>query len=200
MEPTRILNNEHRVIEQVLDCLEVMARRCRQDGRLDGASAREAIDFFRNYADRCHHGKEEQQLFPMMEARGFPAESGPVAVMRIEHEDGRALIRQMEGAIEEAAAGAEPACAAFVRAALGYLGLLRDHIRKEDHCLFPMAEQALSTQDTQQLGELFARADAAEFGLDERQRLLDLADRLAERFDVARGRVESVYGEPSRCG
>ena len=78
MKPTQILENEHRVIEQVLDCLDKIADRCETDGRLDAESAREAVDFFRNFADRCHHGKEEAELFPLMHARGFPQEGGPV--------------------------------------------------------------------------------------------------------------------------
>ena len=73
MKPTEILSGEHRIIEQVLDCLEKMAQNCAAGGRLDKPSAEQALDFFRNFADRCHHGKEETHLFPAMEAKGFPA-------------------------------------------------------------------------------------------------------------------------------
>ena len=69
------------MIEQVLDCLEQMANQCERAGRLDPGPARDAVTFFRAFADRCHHGKEEQQLFPMLEDRGFSPEAGPTAVM-----------------------------------------------------------------------------------------------------------------------
>ena len=72
MKPTEILSGEHRVIEQVLTCLEQIAETCRKDGRLDKLSAEQALNFFRNFADRCHHGKEEAHLFPAIEAKGFP--------------------------------------------------------------------------------------------------------------------------------
>ncbi len=35
------------------------------------------VDFIRNFADRCHHGKEEDNLFPAMEKRGIPRQAGP---------------------------------------------------------------------------------------------------------------------------
>jgi hemerythrin-like domain-containing protein len=73
MRPTEILSSEHRVIEQVLDCLERIADNCSAQGSLNRESAEAAIDFFRTFADRCHHGKEETYLFPAMEACGFPS-------------------------------------------------------------------------------------------------------------------------------
>ena len=72
MKPSDILKQEHRVIEQVLDCLEKMAGNGRRTARAMPVGA-QAIDFFRNFADRCHHGKEEAHFFPAMEAKGFPA-------------------------------------------------------------------------------------------------------------------------------
>ncbi len=57
MRPTEILMQEHRVIEQVLNCLEIIAQRAEADSKLDTDSANQAIDFLRNFADRCHHGK-----------------------------------------------------------------------------------------------------------------------------------------------
>jgi len=85
MRPTEILMQEHRVIEQVLDCLERMAQRVEAGDELDLESAKQAIDFFRNFADRCHHGKEEDCLFPLLEQKGFSREQGPTGVMLHEH-------------------------------------------------------------------------------------------------------------------
>ena len=72
MQPTEILIHEHRIIEQVLACLERITEKFTLAGRLDPQPARDAVAFFRNFADRCHHGKEEAHLFPAMEAAGLP--------------------------------------------------------------------------------------------------------------------------------
>lgn len=189
MRPTDVLRDEHRVIECVLDCLEKMAGEAEKEGKIDAEPARRAVDFFRNFADRCHHGKEEDQLFPMMEERGYSAESGPTAVMRIEHEQGRKWIRDIDSAIDGAAAGDVEACARFARSARGYVGMLREHIQKEDHCLFPMAEQAFDDDARRRLAERFERVEREEIGESTQETYRGIAKALAERFAVGRSVV-----------
>ena len=196
MKPTEILSDEHRIIEQVLDCLEKIAQNCAAEGRLDNASAEQALDFFRNFADRCHHGKEETHLFPAMEAKGFPRQGGPTGVMLQEHEQGRAHIRGMVEAIEGAAAGQGEAVARFITHAQGYVSLLREHIEKEDHCLFTMANQVLSEDDQQRLLEAFQNVEHEHMGLGTHEKFLSLADELADRFGVAR----AVANSSRSCG
>lgn len=183
-EFVEILKAEHRVIEQVLDCLGNIVAEARRQGRLDSQAAREAIDFFRNFADRCHHAKEENLLFPAMEAKGFPRQGGPTGVMLHEHERGREHIRGMDAVVEQAATGDAAAVGTFCQHAEGYIDLLREHIAKEDHCLFGMAAQALSPAEQQELTEQFERVESEHMGEGTHQRFLDVAHRLAERCRV----------------
>ncbi len=184
MKPTDILSSEHRVIEQVLDCLEHIIAEANANGRLDAASARDAISFFRTFADQCHHGKEETHLFPAMEAKGFPREGGPTGVMRHEHETGRGCIRAMDGAVDAAAHGDYAALQLFSQAGEGYIGLLRQHIEKEDHCLFSMANQALADEDQTELMAKFEKVEAEEMGRGTHEKFLAIAGALAEKYGV----------------
>ncbi|MCR4413266.1 MAG: hemerythrin domain-containing protein [Thermoguttaceae bacterium] len=184
MKATEILSAEHRVIEQVLDCLERMAEHGERSGRIDVESAEKAIDFFRNFADRCHHGKEESHLFPAMEARGFPREGGPTGVMLYEHELGRGRVSAMSEAVAAAQAGDAAAARRFAEHARAYIALLRDHIEKEDHCLFTMADQALDEAEQSRLLEAFSRVESEHVGAGVHDRYLRLADELAAQFQV----------------
>ena len=105
MKPTDILMSEHRVIEQVLDCLEKILAQCTSENKLDTASAKQAIEFFRGFADHCHHGKEEAQLFPVMETSGFSGDCSRWWSVLREHELGRLYIQRMDATIGPAAAG-----------------------------------------------------------------------------------------------
>jgi hemerythrin-like domain-containing protein len=194
MQATEILKEEHRVIEQVLDCLETLADRCKADGVLDGDSAREALDFLGHFADHCHHGKEEGCLFPLLEAKGFIRDRGPTGVMLHEHEQGRAHIRAMAEALDQAAAGDPAALAVFVAHARAYVTLLREHIQKEDHCLFMMAEQVLNSADARALLESFDRVENHDMGAGTHEHYLALADALASRLGVPRARVGATCG------
>ena len=186
MNPTDILKGEHRVIEQVLDCLDKIAAEAKAHGRLAAEPARDALSFFRNFADRCHHGKEEAHLFPAMEAKGFPRQGGPTGVMLSEHEQGREHIRGMDAVVEQAATGDAAAVKAFCLHAEGYVELLRAHIAKEDQCLFGMADQAFSPADQARLLEQFERVESEHMGEGTHQRFLELANRLADRYGVTR--------------
>jgi hemerythrin-like domain-containing protein len=196
MNPTDILKSEHRVIEQVLNCLEKMAEDAER-GHLDADSAREALDFFRTFADGCHHGKEEAHLFPAMEAKGFPRDGGPTGVMLHEHETGRQHVRAMAEAVDAGASGHPAALEKFSRRAHGYIGLLREHIGKEDHCLFGMANRVLNAQDQQALMAKFHHVESEEMGHGTHEKYLDLANRLADRYGVARAEVAAGH---SGCG
>jgi hemerythrin-like domain-containing protein len=199
MKPTDVLMLEHRVIEQVLDCLERMTDACAANDRLDGASARQALDFFRHFADGCHHHKEEGSLFPMLEARGFPREHGPTGVMRTEHEAGRWHLAEMRVAVDGAEAGAAEAVEKFLRHARSYLRLLREHIHKEDHCLFPKADQALSRSDQEAVLAGFGRTETEHVGAGEHEHYLQVADELAARWGVPRALAAAGHGCGACC-
>ena len=159
MKPTEILSGEHRIIEQVLASLEAIAREAKATGRLDPQPARDAVAFLRNFADCCHHGKEEAHLFPALEAKGFPREGGPTGVMLREHELGRAHVRAMDENIQPAADGETAALGRFLEHADAYVSLLREHIYKEDHVLFPLADRTLDESDQRALLAAFGKVE-----------------------------------------
>ena len=135
MRATEVLKLEHQVIVHVLDCLDRMTDNP-QD--LDREAATEVLEFLVDYADRRHHGKEEDLIFKAMAACGMPTEMGPIGVMLAEHVTGRAAISAMRLALAlETSEGNER----FAVSAMEYVVLLHEHIQKEDHILYPMAMQ-----------------------------------------------------------
>lgn len=156
------LVEEHRVIERVLDCLEQMAIRFEAENRISCESAERAMQFLRLYADERHHGKEEGSLFPALEKRGFPADRGPTVMMRRQHAEGRQLTAAMRAAIEAQNQGDPGAAAVFAKHARAFVSLLREHIRREDLCLFQIASRMLTPEDQADLAREFGAAAARE--------------------------------------
>src|SRR3972149_3274026 len=148
--PTEALKEDHRVIEGLCRVLGHAAQRLDQGQAVPPAVFREALDFIRNFADRCHHGKEEDCLFPALEQHGIPRHGGPVGVMLGEHEEGRAFVRGMAPAL--------------ARTARAYASLLTNHIPKEDTILYPMGEGVLSPQAKAQLLERFEAVERERLG------------------------------------
>lgn len=191
MKPTEILSSEHRIIEQVLDCVEAIAAQAHETSALDVDSARKAIEFLKNFADKCHHGKEEERLFPLMESKGFSPDFGPTGVMRSEHAQGREQIKGMEQALNDFEGGNADGVNAYIRNAQAYVALLRQHINKEDHCLFSMADSAFSPEDQVGLLKSFEEFEIEDMGSGEHERFLRLADCLADKLGVAKVSAEN---------
>jgi hemerythrin-like domain-containing protein len=192
MYPTELLMNEHRIIEQVLACLEAMAEQAVADEALDLYAARQAVDFFQNFADRCHHGKEEKALFPLLEVRGLTGGHGPTGRMLHEHVLGRRYLRALARAAEATVTGDRKSLQRFADQARAYGRWLREHIAREDEHVFPLADQALTDEDQRLLLRSFEKAESHDMGTGTHEEYLRIADELADRFQVARAQPEGA--------
>jgi hemerythrin-like domain-containing protein len=143
MTPTQQLKAEHDAVLLSLRILEASAAALEAGQPGAAAEIGELLDFFRVFVDRCHHGKEEEFLFPELERRGVPREGGPVGVMLHEHETGRAHVRSMAAALARLAAGEAAAAAETAREARAFSAMLQAHIFKENNVLFRMADQVI---------------------------------------------------------
>jgi hemerythrin-like domain-containing protein len=197
MKATDVLRSEHEVILDVLAALEAMIRPAALAEGLDLRSAEEALEFLRCFADRCHHGKEEQHLFPAMAARGLPREVGPLAVMAAEHDQGRALLARMAVGLAEAKQGEPAGQARFGAATAAYVELMRDHIEKENGVLFPMGDGMLAEAQQTELLRAFERFEHADMEEGAHARFLDVASGLCQRLGVER--TPQVGAASHRC-
>lgn len=177
---TSRLREEHRHILGVADALAVLVAAA-DDGRWDVDAFADCVTFIRLFADACHHGKEEDLLFPELEAAGMPREQGPIAVMLHEHRQGRALAQHMAGALDAARAGDETARAALRNGAIAYVDLIRAHIQKEDNILFAMADQAVRGPACRSLCGAYGAVCARRFEGHTKEQLQELGERIRER-------------------
>lgn len=185
MKATDILESEHRIIEQVLSCLERMADLDEEHGKLDCGPARDMIEFLRVFADRFHHAKEERHLFTALESRGMPRDGGPTGVMLAEHEMGRDLVGKMEQAVIAFERGDPAVLKDFVSAVRVYVPMLREHIQKEDHCLFAMTNENLSVDEQARLLESFLSEEVERPGEKPADHYREKARELALKYRVA---------------
>ncbi len=170
MQATQVLRNEHEGIMAMLAVVEAAAYRLREGKQVSPELFTDAVDFFRNFADGCHHSKEELELFPELVEHGIPQEGGPVGMMLIEHDQGRAFIRAMKEAAEAYARGDQSAIPALTTNALEYVELLRQHIQKENNVLFVMADQVLGDSEQSRLYDAFEEIERTRTGPGEHER------------------------------
>jgi hemerythrin-like domain-containing protein len=181
MKPTEVLKHEHQIILSVIGAAEREAQRIRSGGTVDTDVIAKFVDFFRNFADKCHHAKEERLLFPKLQERGVPSEGGPIGVMLHEHTEGRNHVAAMADAAAASDRGDAKAAAALAGHLLAFANLLRGHIHKEDNILFAIADERLSPADQEALSRAFDEVEKNEIWEGVHEQYHQLAHELMER-------------------
>ncbi|HOI94848.1 MAG TPA: hemerythrin domain-containing protein [Syntrophobacter fumaroxidans] len=182
MKATDELKKEHRGIELMLRVLEAVADRFRRGERVDPAYLHGIVEFLSVFVDRCHHGKEEEFLFPALEMAGVPREGGPIGVMLSEHEKGRGLAARLKEAVTGRQPGDGPDTAGAQRIIGEYVALLTQHIAKENMVLFAMADARLDSNKDAELYEAFEKLEHERIGVGKHDEFHALLDRLEAAF------------------
>lgn len=175
---TQDLRKEHEAILYVLQIIDKMIGSKRHDAETMLRYYGEVVYFLKIFADKCHHGKEENYLFKELVNKGIANEGGPVSLMLQEHAQGRDYIAQMAESVED------QDISGFNRAAIHYRDLLRIHIDKENNVLFMMADKVLDEQSQSLMFEQFEQYEESVIGYGVHEKLHASIDAWAEAFDV----------------
>lgn len=156
MLPAGPLMIEHRLIERMVTVLD------RQRAKIAGGSPPDndlldaAADFMRTYADRCHHGKEEELLFAKLRTKQMTPEM--VAAMDrliADHVRSRELVGRTRDLNARSRSG-DKVAGNELGAVLGELvKLYPDHIYREDKEFFPAAMRYLSKEESDAMLQQF---------------------------------------------
>lgn len=137
------LTREHRVIEEMLGSLETFIESLGTYPERERRDVAGYVRFFREFVDRCHHGKEENYLFVKMRAYGFSETQGPVSAMLSEQGEGKEHLNALES-IGAGQGPLDPRERGSVRGhALGYIMRIRPHMAREEDILFPIIVHSL---------------------------------------------------------
>ena len=189
---------EHELIVEVLAALQAMAEKLAAGGEVAREDVADFGRFFRDFADKCHHGKEEDRLFVKMVEAGFPQDNGPIAVMLAEHDAGRREVRGLlaigggSGPLNEAER------ARAIEEAGQFVPLLYAHIQKENNILYPMAQNTIPPEEFELLDESCEAFDQAIRGQIDVPELKALASDLVRRYPADPAQL-AVYGGCGVC-
>ena len=182
MKATKQLKAEHEGIKLMLGVVGNICWKIEEGQKPVVRDLEQIVEFLQVFADKCHHGKEEDILFPALIEAGMPKDSGPIAVMLAEHEQGRGFIRGLADAVRRYGAGEAAAGAAISKNARAYIALLALHIQKENEVLFPMADERLGAQKQDELLERFERLEVERIGAGKHEEFHRLLERLEKDY------------------
>jgi len=141
---------EHRLIEQMLAVAKDALVQMQSTQKADPLFLDTVVDFIRTYADRTHHGKEEDILFRDLRKKALSADDARVMNELIqEHVFGRATTKAVVEANARYRNGDGAALAAIAEKLQTLAEFYPKHIAKEDKVFFPAARAYFTDEEDQ---------------------------------------------------
>jgi len=192
MTPIDVLVQEHRLNEQVLNCLERMAEEGARRGNLDAGLVSDAVAFFRTFVHSWHFPREEAYVGRAM----APENPGRTEDLQFhDHERCRRHLQEMEEAAAASAAGDRRAVDRFVEHAHAYVAVLMKHVEDEEDRIFPAVERALTEEREVEAVRALRHAESQVTDRRGLKACVAAAHRLADRFNVPKAALSNA-GEP----
>lgn len=182
MKATDELKKEHEGITLMLRVLQAVANKFQQGEQVNTEHLDGILEFLSIFVDKCHHGKEEEFLFPALEVAGVPREGGPIGVMLSEHEQGRNLVARLKTAVAEYKSDGNANASSLRLVINEYVALLSQHISKENTVLFPMADAKLDSKKDNELFEAFEQLERERIGVGKHDEFHALLDQLQGEY------------------
>jgi hemerythrin-like domain-containing protein len=141
---------EHRLIERMLSIIKDILANIKSKNTVDPVFVDIAIDFIRVYADRTHHGKEEDILFRELKNKPLSTDDWRVMNELIEeHVFGRQTTKALVDANTRYRNGDETALADIADKLLTLIEFYPKHIEKEDKVFFPSSRTYFTDEEDQ---------------------------------------------------
>ncbi len=158
--PIGPLMKEHRLIERMIALMERELFRLTDGEEMDPVFIDVAADFIRTYADRCHHGKEEDILFRQLAKKQLSDEEATrMAELVEEHAYGRRTTGELVRAKERYIDGDRQAASAIVATLENLVRFYPAHIEKEDKHFFVPVMEYFTKQEQERMLEEFWEFD-----------------------------------------
>ena len=151
---------EHRLIERMLSVVRDALSKIESDHSVDPVFVDTAVDFIRIYADRTHHGKEEDILFRELKKKKMSdADRRLMNELVEEHAFGRETTRALVAANTLYRNGDETALAEIAAKLNTLVGFYPKHIEKEDKVFFPSSRAYFTDAEEQEMLAEFLEFD-----------------------------------------
>jgi hemerythrin-like domain-containing protein len=182
MKATSELMKEHEGFMLMLGIMQKVVEQIEKNNLLDQTHQEQIVEFLKVFADKCHHGKEEDILFPELIKLGFSKDSGPVAVMLHEHTIGRKYIKDMSEHFQAYKDGDGNALTMIADDMKKYIYLLTNHIQKENQILFPMVDKTLTAELQDRLFEKYEKLEKEVIGIGRHEEFHNMLNNLRKIY------------------
>ncbi len=143
------LKVEHELILSTFVIVDDIMKSQKHSDEIKIKYANEFLYFINVFCNKCHLGKEETMLFPMLIDKGVHHQDGLIGIMDQDHINAKEIAKKIKLTIESK--NMDSLCK-NIKAYSAFIGA---HLAKEDNVLYPMADKLLNEKTQNELFDNF---------------------------------------------
>ena len=153
---------EHRLIEKIVPNIQDQIENINKTGETDPHQIDTLVDFFRVYADKTHHGKEEEILFHQLKEKKIHLDHKRVMdELILEHTTARSKVKRLKEVNNAYRLGDKSQLTRITTLLRELAEFYPEHIEKEDKHFFMPIMNYFTAEESQAMLQEFEEFDMA---------------------------------------
>ena len=153
------LKDDHKLIRRYLDNLYIAHDFLVEREVVPTSVFKKTLDFSKNFMNKYHHYREEYVLFLKLAEKKGGSIDPQIVSLRDQHERSRNLISQIKEALKGYEKSDEVAVSRLTENLGYFVSLERQHVNRENHVFYPMAQKEFSLEDWAEFDKEFQKID-----------------------------------------
>jgi hemerythrin-like domain-containing protein len=153
------LKEDHKLIRRYLDNLLLAHDFLVDREEVPTSVFDKTLEFSKQFMNKYHHYREEYILFLKLAEKKGGSIDPQIVSLRDQHERSRNLVSQIKEALKGYKNNDEVGVSRLVENVGYYVSLERQHVNRENHVFYPMAEEAFSDAEMKEFDAEFAKIE-----------------------------------------
>jgi len=182
------LKEDHKLVRRYLDNLLLAHDFLVEQETVPASVFEKTLKFSKDFMNKYHHYREEYILFLKLAEKKGGSIDPQIVSLRDQHERSRDLVSKIKEALNGYEKGDEVATSRLAENVGYYVSLERQHVNRENHVFYPMAEKAFSPEEMKEFDAEFAKIDEKQ-GADSFKKAVDIVESIEADMKAKFGAV-----------
>ena len=181
MTATENLISEHEDIIELLGIMSKISKNILSNEVFYTSDVEDILDFLKHFIEKSHHKKEEI-FYPILSMIEMPNDKEELSVMLYEHALARNFLKDINNCVVNCKIGNSFSEELLAESMMKYVFLIKNHIKKEEKIIFPMANKVLTEEEQTEINKQFERIEESIIHHDLHEHYHRLLDKLKTKY------------------
>ncbi len=158
MTATENLISEHKDIIELLGIMSKISKNILSNDVFYTNDVEDILDFLKHFIEKSHHRKEDI-FYPILSKTEMPNDREELSVMLYEHALARNFLKDINNCVVNCKIGNSFSQELLAESMMKYVFLIKNHIKKEEKIIFPMANKVLTQEEQTEINKQFEKIE-----------------------------------------